>query len=255
MSIIILQHSDIGGPGRLGTTLRDHGFSLDFRRPDLAAHNGIGRDANARHPQGVPTDLDNVHGLVILGGPQNVTDVDKYPWMQREVELIKQAHARELPIIGICLGAQLIGHALGGKVTVRDTPAVGFYPVGVTVPGQTETVMGGIPWSHHQLYTCGQEVSVLPPGAMVLVSAKNNKHAAFRVGLRTYAFQYHFECDRPQTDALMRASRGEMAKAGITDSEVLVACDQCYASYARISDRLCVNLTSYCFPLTKKLTA
>lgn len=254
-TILILQHSDIGGPGRFGACLRDHGFRLDFRRPDKSGNGGVGRDADPRRPQGVPTDLDNVHGLIVLGGPQNVTDIEKYPWMQQEVKLIQQAHARELPIVGICLGAQLIGHALGGKVTPREKPAVGFHPVGVTIPGQTETSMAGIAWNHHQLYTCGQEVSTLPPGAMLLMSGKANKHAAFRVGLRTYAFQFHPECDRPQVDALMRSSKHEMELAGLTEGEVKVQVDQHYATYARLSDRLCVNLVGTCFPVVQRMTA
>ncbi len=254
-TILILQHSDIGGPGRLGACVRDHGFRLDFRRPDKAAHNGIGSDPDPRKPQGVPTDLDNVHGLVILGGPQNVTDVDTYPWMQQEVKLIQQAHAREIPIVGICLGAQLIGHSLGGKVTVREKPAVGFQPLGVTVPGQTETAMAGIAWNHHQLYSCGQEVSTLPAGSTLLMSGKTNKHAAFRVGLRTYAFQFHPECDRPAVEALMKSSKREMELAGLTESELRVQIDQHYATYARLSDRLCVNLVTYCFPVVTRMTA
>lgn len=254
-TILILQHSDIGGPGRLGACLRDHGFRLDFRRPDQAANGGIGNDPDPRKPRGVPTDLDNIHGIVVLGGPQNVTDVDKYPWMQQEVKLIQQAHAREIPIVGICLGAQLIGHALGGKVTPREKPAVGFSPLSVTVPGQTETVMAGLAWNHHQLYSCGQEVATLPPGAMLLMTSKVNKHAAFRVGMRTYAFQFHPECDRPGLDTLMKSSKREMEAAGLTDSELKVQGDQHYATYARLSDRLCVNLVSYCFPAVLRLTA
>lgn len=75
----------------------------------------MGRDADPRKPQGVPTDLDNVHGLIVLGGPQNVTDVEKYPWMQQEVKLIQQAHAKELPIVGICLGTSSSGMHRAGR--------------------------------------------------------------------------------------------------------------------------------------------
>jgi GMP synthase (glutamine-hydrolysing) len=259
MAILILQHHDIGSPTRLAATLRDHGFALDFRRPDLASQagnrTGIGSNPDSRQPQGVPRDLDNVHALLIMGGPQNVTDIERYPWMQQEVALIQQAHARELPIIGICLGAQLIGHALGGKVTPREKPAVGFYPVSVTIPGQTETMMAGIPWNHQQLFSCGQEVSTLPAGATLLMTSKHAKHAAFKVGLRTYAFQFHFECDRPQLDALMQSSKDDLALANLTEQEVRVQADQHYAHYARISDRLALNLTTYAFPFTRKLSA
>lgn len=249
MSIVILQHSAHGTAGRLGTTLRDHGFDMLFCRPDL---HGIG---GAQGRQGAPRDLDNVHGLIVLGGPQNVTDIAKYDWMRHEVELIKAAHAKELPVLGICLGCQLIGHALGGEVAPREKPAVGFYPVSATPPGQTETMLAGIAWNNHTYFSCGQEVKTLPAGATLLQTSKHTKHAAFKVGVRTYAFQYHFECDVPLIEAITAHSKSDLAPAGTTESEVKVQTDQHYANYARLADRLCVNIAAYCFPITKKLSA
>ncbi|MFA6046600.1 MAG: type 1 glutamine amidotransferase, partial [Phycisphaerales bacterium] len=186
MSILVLQHSDIGTPGRLGATLRDHGFRLDIRRGDLAPVGSA---------QCVPLDLDNIHGLLLMGGPQNVTDLDKHPWMAAEMDLIRKAHAKQLPVIGICLGAQMIAHALGGTVAPRDKPAIGFYDMDVTIPGQTDTLMAGVPWHSPQLFSCGQEVKSAPAGATVLASAKHTKVIAYRVGLRTFASRAHFECD------------------------------------------------------------
>lgn len=245
MSVLVFQHSDHGMPGRLGVTLRDHGFRLDIRRPDLF---GVG-------PKGLPSDLDNVHAIVILGGPQNVTDIARHAWMQHEVELIKQAHARELPVVGICLGQQLIAHALGGQVDKRERPALGFYPVSITVPGQTETMLSGLQWEHQQFFSCGQEVKQLPPGAMLLMTSKHTRNVAFKVGVRTYAFAFHFEVDRPLMEKLIDESKADMVGAGVTPSELKVQQDQQYDRFARLCDRLCVNLTTYCFPFTKKLSA
>ncbi|MFA6044312.1 MAG: hypothetical protein WC718_04960, partial [Phycisphaerales bacterium] len=106
-----------------------------------------------------------------------------------------------------------------------------------------------------QLFSCGQEVKSAPAGATVLASAKHTKVIAYRVGLRTFASLAHFECDRPMLDRLMSDSKGDMAGANTTESEVKVQADQLYQTYARVSDRLCVNLASYLFPLVKKLSA
>lgn len=244
MSIIVLQHFDKGGPGRIGLTFRDHGFKLDTRRPDL-------------HPvgsaSGCPSDLDNIHGLVIMGGPQNVTDIDKYPWMQAEAELIRKCHAADIPIIGVCLGAQLIGHALGGKVLPRDKPSVGFEMMDLTIAGQTETLVSGIAWKSPQLFSCGQEVKETPPGATILATTKTTKAAIFKVGIRTFASLAHFECDRPYVDSLMAGSQSDMAAAGTSPGDVAAATDRLYADYARYSDRLTLNLVTYLFPLKRKL--
>jgi GMP synthase (glutamine-hydrolysing) len=243
MAIIVFQHSDNGGPGRLGVTLRDHGFSLDIRRPDKPGG------------KGVPADLDNVHGVVILGGAMNVTDIDKLPWMQEEAAFIRKAHEARLPIVGICLGGQLIAHALGGQVAPREKPMVGFYPVKILTAGQTETILSGIPWEQQQLFSCGQEVTQLPPGATALAGTDKCKVQAYRVGLRTFGFLYHFECDRPMIDSLAASSKREMEFCGVTQGEVTVQADQQYAAFARLSDRLCVNIASYCFPAAKRLSA
>jgi len=237
--IFTLQHSDEGHSGRLGATLRDQGFKIQTLRPDRG-------DA-------LPLDLDEVDGLVLLGGPANVTDIDKHAWMQREVELIKAAHAAELPVIGICLGAQLIAHALGGKVQPREKPAVGFYPMGLNAAGQVEPMLGGVPWAHQQVFSCGQEIAQVPPGAAVLSGTPQIKTQIFRAGIRTYGFLCHFECDRPMVDALMNECKGNMEKCGTTPSEVRVQADQEYDRYARVSDRICVNLATLCFPLQRRL--
>lgn len=250
MSIIVLQHSEIGTAGRLALTLRDHGFRLEVRRPDLAVEGSPGFDANR-----VPRDLDDVHGLIIMGGPQNVTDIAKYPWMQQEAELIKQATAAKLPVLGICLGAQLIAHALGGQVIPREKPAIGYYTMRLNPTGQTEAMLGGIAWDHPQLFSCGQEIKQLPPGAQLLASADGTKNVIYRAGLRTFGFICHFECDREMATTLMKSSEGQMPAAGVTTGEVATQIEKNYAMYARQCDRLCVNIATYAFPLSRRMSA
>lgn len=243
MTILVLQHSDIGGPGRLGATLRDHGFKLDVRRPDKFGTDSV---------KGVPADLDNVQAVVVLGGPMNVTDIATLPWMQAEAKLIVEARAAELPVIGICLGAQLIAHALGGEVGKREKPAVGLLPVVLNITGQTETMLSGIPWNHVGLFSCGQEVKKLPPGATLLASTKQTPVQVFRAGLRTYGFMQHFECDKPMAEALLGSERRMVEESGGTPGELKAQLDQGYEGMARLGDRLCVNIVNYCFQERRK---
>lgn len=239
MAIIVFQHWNAGGPGRLGATLRDHGFALSIRRLDQPT-----TEAN----RGVPSDLDDVHGVVILGGPQNVTDIANYPWMQAQAAFIKKAHDAQLPVIGICLGAQLIAHALGGQVAPRANPMAGFYDTKLTVPGQTETMMAGVPWNSKMFYACEQEVTQTPPGAVVLAGGPEMKNQVFKVGMRTYAFAYHFECDK---DGVVATAEGSKGAGG--GGEVKAQLEAHYANMARIADRLCVNLATYLFPVLTRL--
>lgn len=246
MSIIIFQHSSVNGPGRIGATLRDHGFRLDVRRLDLAGQ------------RAVPPDLDNVQGVISLGGPQNVGE--DHDWMPAELEYLKEAHARQVPVIGICLGAQLVAHALGGKVgpmTGDSGPRSewGFHRIGINPVGQVETMLSGIPWNAHHFCAHAHEVKELPPEAVLLASSDLCKVHFFRCGLRTYGFQHHPECDRPMIDALFASDPQSVALAAprLNAEELARQAEQHYAEFARISDRLCVNIATYLFPLHQRL--
>ena len=244
--ITIFQHGELG-PGRFGVTLRDRGFQLDIRKPHLALSEG---------GSGVPADLDNVAGVLVLGGSQNVTDIGTYPWMQAEAEFLKKAHDKGLPVIGLCLGAQLIAHALGGTVAYKQgNPELGFNPVSLTIPGQTETMLAGIPWNHHQPFSCEQEVRTLPPGATLLMTSKSTKNIAYKVGVKTYGFLFHPECDRPLLDQMWNMSSGWFSKLGTDAAAISRQSDAHYPGFARVADRLALNLATYGFSYRNLLSA
>jgi GMP synthase-like glutamine amidotransferase len=233
MSIIVFQHWSLGKPGRLGLTLRDHGFQLDVRRLDQG-------DA-------VPTDYDNVDAVISLGGPQNVGE--PHPWMQPEMDYIKGAHARAIPVIGICLGHQLIAAALGGKVAKMPAPEIGMVDVNIGPAGHTDPILAGIAWRCPQFQSHSYEVTETPPDAAVLASSKACKVQAMRVGMRTYGFQYHFELDREACNEYMSQEGQEAcAAAGVSMDTYRQSMDKHYEMFTRLADRLCVNMATMLIP-------
>lgn len=230
--IVILQHNDHAHAGRLGRSLRDHGFRLDVRRVDL-------------DPASVPSDLDDLHGLIVLGGAQNVDE--NHPFLSREQALIRAAHEAHKPVLGICLGAQQIAVALGGRVERMPTPEVGVAPVHLNSLGQTETVLAGIPWACPQLHSHAYAVTQLPPGAQTLASTAVCKVQAFRVGIRTYAFQFHFECDLAMASDMLDWSMHLAERAGLTREQLQTQLETHAEMFDRSADRLCGNLTTYAF--------
>ncbi|MEZ6211023.1 MAG: type 1 glutamine amidotransferase [Phycisphaerales bacterium] len=232
MAIIVLQHSDICGAGRLGMTLRDHGFKMDIRR----VHAG----------DRVPTDFEGVDGVMSLGGPQNVGE--DHPFMEREYAFLKEAHERQLPVVGICLGAQMIAHALGGDVAKMAAPEVGFPAMDIGPVGQTDTILAGVAWRSHQFQAHGYEVTKLPAGATLLASSAKCKVQAFRAGMRTYGFQFHPECDKGMARAIATDSAEFLHSAGLTKDEFEKQMAAHYDEFARLSDRMCVNIATALIP-------
>ena len=224
-------------------TLRDHAFKLDIRRVDIPRAEG---------GDTVPQDLDDLHGLLILGGGQNVDQ--NHDWMRHEHELIRKAHDAGLPVVGICLGAQLIAQALGGKVEKMDAPEVGFKKVRILQSGQTETMLAGVPWESRQYLSHQWQVTELPAGAQLLASSDACKTQCFKAGHRTFAFQFHFELDRPGIEQLASDESKMLAEAGVTPVEIAAQADEHYSRFAEIGNRLSLNLASFAFPFSELLS-
>jgi GMP synthase (glutamine-hydrolysing) len=249
--ITVLQHAPDVPLGRLAACLREHGQQLDIRRLWLP------QSATNAH---IPHDLDGIDAVITLGGPMNVGE--PHSWMNSELAFLKLCHAKQLPLIGICLGAQMIAKALGGEVgpmtDASGAPAAewGMAPVRQHPGANTETILAGIPWTCWQMHAHGQEVKTPPPGATVLQFSDKCKVQSFRVGLRTYAFQYHFEWDLPVIERLLHSDDPQIRCAGITDPNAAINVVRAhYEEFARASDRLCVNLAEYLLPASRRIVA
>ncbi|MBA4029252.1 MAG: GMP synthase [Planctomyces sp.] len=241
MAIIVLRHSDVDGLGRLGEVLRSYAFVLDERRPD---RDGAGA---------IPRDYDGVQGVISLGGPQNVGDQTE--WLAVEQAYLRGAHERRVPVVGVCLGHQLIAAALGGEVGPAEAPEFGVSTVELSAAGQTDTVWAGVPWEAAVFQSHGHEVRRAPAGAAVLASSKACKVQAFRAGQRTYGFQAHIEVTPAGIEGYLAGEfgRGVCARLSLTEGDVRRAVAERADALARVSTRLCENIASFLFPPIKKL--
>src|SRR5690606_448891 len=132
---------------------------------------------------------------------------DKYGWIEKECAFIRGAHERGLPVIGVCLGAQMIAKALGGTVEKAAQREAGFVDVDLLPVAHTDTILAGIAWKAPQFSLHRYEVTELPAGGVRLAKSEHCANQAFRVGMRTYGFQYHFEADRPMMNELLADAR------------------------------------------------
>ena len=151
----VLQHVPFEGPGLIAAQAQAHGLQLDRRHL-------YGGDA-------VPS-LDELAGLVVLGGPMGVGDTEQHPYLAGEIDLLAGAVAAGMPILGVCLGAQLLACALGGQIGPARTTEVGLGSVALTPAGERDDVLGPSGPLVPVLHWHGDTFTI-PPGAELLAEA------------------------------------------------------------------------------------
>lgn len=242
MAIVVLEHHPVETAARLGQILRDQGHHLRV----IALHDG----------DDVPVDLDNVDGILSMGGPMNYDQTDQYPWIEKEMAYMKQAHDKDLPIVGICLGAQMLAVALGGEAgKLEGKPEIGMGMLKQSFFGSTDPIHAGIPWNSIQFHCHGCEVTTPPPGGTPapLSSTDRCKCQAFRAGSRSYGLQYHPEWDREDLDAVMNQMANWIRDSGLDIDEIRRGIDEHYDMYRHLSDRMCENIATLLMPVSKRL--
>ncbi len=177
---VVVQHVAGEGPGLIGALARQRGLSLDLRRMDSG--------------EALP-DVDAIAALVVLGGPMAAYEAVEHPHLLDEQRLLEDAVARGLPVLGICLGAQLLAAALGARVYPGPAPQIGFGEVKLTGDGSDDPLLGPAGPSFPAFHWHGDTFD-LPPGAVHLASTRPYKHQAFRVGDRAWGLQFHIELDQ-----------------------------------------------------------
>lgn len=142
----------------------------------------------------VPAGLDWEHagGLIVMGGPMNVDEVDKYPFLKTEVEWIQAALARELPLLGICLGAQLLAKSLGARVYPNGVKEIGWYQLELTAAAADDRLLAGSR-PVETVFQWHGDTFELPAGAVHLAQTRLCRHQAFRHGANAYGLQFHVE--------------------------------------------------------------
>lgn len=142
-------------------------------------------------------DHDEVAGALVMGGPMNVDEVERFPALAAEREWLAGAVERGMPVLGICLGAQLLARALGAEVRAGTAPEIGFAPVAVSDPD--DPLLGGLAPSTEVLHWHG-DVFDLPDGAEHLASSERTECQAFRAG-NAWGVLFHPEADLALVEA------------------------------------------------------
>lgn len=237
MSLVILEHSPSAGAMRLAAALRDHGHRLRV----IALHAGAA----------VPADLDDIDGVVAMGGAYSANGGE--PWIEPEMALLREADAAELPVLGICLGSQVLARALGGAVApMEDGIELGWHEVTLTPAGAEDPLHTGIAWTSMQFHWHQEQVTTMPDGARVLATSQRCNAQAWTRGLRTYGFQYHPEV-YPQTPLAWAGEEpDDVRKAGVTVDDLKTQTAAHYPVFERLTDRLFESIALLLMPSDRR---
>jgi len=193
---LCLQHVPFEGPGLFRRALENRGYIV---RSVLVPADGL------------PLDPGNF--LLIMGGPMSVNDADS--WVEAELQFVKTAMEWDIPVLGICFGAQLLAKALGASVAPGPKFEIGMVPVSLTEMGTTDPVFGSAPQTFPVFQWHGEGMT-LPPGGTHLAVSADFPVQAFRVKDRSYGLLFHLEMEAGGIRALCRECPQDVQRGGIS---------------------------------------
>ena len=199
--LLVLQHVAHELLGTLNPLLKRAGFRIRYVN-------------FARHPNAQPS-LSGYDGLVVLGGPMSVNDAGRLPHLATEMRLIEQAMKQYLPVLGICLGAQLIARTLGAKVYPNQKKEIGWYDVSPTSAAESDPLL--TEFEHREkVFQWHGETFEIPKTSCHLAFSTLCANQAFRYGANVYGFQFHLEVDEPMIHRWLRVpeNRREVVSLG-----------------------------------------
>ena len=149
-------------------------------------------------PQQLP--LWEAAALIVMGGPMSVHDVDQHPFLAAEIDWIQQAVERRLPMLGICLGSQLLAKAMGARVYPNRVKEIGWYPLEMLSTTAEDSLFADSN-STEMVFQWHGDTFDLPPGAVLLAQSALCKQQAFRVGPCAWGLQFHIEMTPDMVDS------------------------------------------------------
>ncbi|HLK66973.1 MAG TPA: gamma-glutamyl-gamma-aminobutyrate hydrolase family protein [Bryobacteraceae bacterium] len=174
--VVAFRHVPFEGVGLIASALEQRGLALEY--------------ADLYIPQAEIPCVANAAGVILMGGPMSVND--PLPYLQRETEILLAAIERGQPVLGICLGSQLIAKAMGSRVYRNPVKEIGWFDIHLTEAGREDPVFSAMNARETVFHWHGETLD-LPAGATRLASSEACANQAYRIGRNVYGMQFHLE--------------------------------------------------------------
>lgn len=231
MRIHYLQHVPFENPGNIIEWAHKKGYKLT--------------GTHLYNYETVPA-MDQFDWLIVMGGPMNIYEDEKYEWLKYEKEFIKEAIENNKIVIGICLGAQLITDVLGGKVTKNPENEIGFFPISFDSEVLKSTLFNGFPKDIHVFHWHGDTFSELGKGSISIASSEACKNQGFIYNERVIGFQFHMECRESNVLSLIKNCGDEITSGRYIRTESVIKSNLEYLKTTNVlMDSFLDNLESY----------
>src|SRR4051794_38764385 len=180
------------------------------------------------HGETPADDRERMKALIVLGGRMNSQDEESYPFLRWEKRIIRAAIDEAVPVLGICLGAQLIAATLGSAIYQGRVKEIGWSSISMTPHGQVDSLLGYLPENATVFQWHGDGFD-LPSGAIRLASSSNYENQAFRLGKTIYGLQFHLEVTPRMIERWMDERSRDLAEAPYVIPDKIRADTQSYA--------------------------
>ncbi|HEX4142325.1 MAG TPA: type 1 glutamine amidotransferase [Pirellulales bacterium] len=210
-SVLVLQHVACETLGTIEDALVRAGLAHRYVR----IHEG----------EPVPTDVGDAAALVVMGGPMSVYEHDRLAHLKAEMRLVESALKSERPVLGVCLGSQLLAHVLLAKVYPGARKEIGWHDVSLTPAAEDDPVWSAAPARFAAFHWHG-DVFDLPRSAVSLARSELTDCQAFRYGKNVYGILFHMEVTQPQVGTMTEVFADEVRQVGATAEKILADTDR-----------------------------
>jgi GMP synthase (glutamine-hydrolysing) len=204
--VLVLRHAEPEHLGSIAQALTQEGIAYTYLRPD--------------HGEMIPSNLDGFSGLILMGGPHSLCEQDQFPFLNAEKSLARNAISTNRPVLGVCLGSQILSEVLGSRVYPGRVFELGWKKVTMSMEAAEDPVLGHLPTEIIPLHWHG-DVYDLPLGSKPIGSSEMTPVQGFVSGQRFYGILFHLEAEFEQVTAMVAAFPEDVLRGGVTPAALV----------------------------------